>query len=506
MQGDPDVAGHPQPVALHGPAADQRADLLDAQLEGTALDRRQHPEVGVQPAVRREVAGGTAAGLHGATAHQAGGVQAQAHVPQALLPLTALAQLRRVDGHFPAGPVVVVALLAGVGGRLGPLHVPGGQHHAPAGLVLAQLQDLDGRALRGQVDLVDPGVPGQHQFALGPADVLQRGAHAQVRVDAQGLARDVQLGVGQGREGGVLADQTADLDGLLAPLRGQQGDQLVELVLADQQPLHPQVRRQGHDDLGVDVVQEAVGRAQELVAVLLVAVGHHVEEQPEVVREHAGVVLLLEAREGLAALPAQEVADLQDRGDAVAHRARVGAALRDGGGGLALAQPPVVAGLGDHVDGVGEVVRPHGDGDVLVQAGLGEGEAVLLPERPAEHLVAGYSVRDELAVLGDVGALACLAREHPHQRDLPGLLAPEVEHVAGGEGGTGLVEAAHHQTVGVRRDEVVAVDERQELRLGGHVGDTGVAGGPQSSVLLAYQPEPRVTLRVGRGYRRRVVG
>ncbi|CAM5725714.1 hypothetical protein SVIOM342S_03128 [Streptomyces violaceorubidus] len=295
----------------------------------------------------------------------------------------------------------------------------------------------------------------------------------------------------EGKEA-YLRDQAADLGGLPAALAGQQGDQLLHLVLAHQQPLHAQLGREVHDDLGVDAVEEAVRRAQELGPVLRVAVRHHVEEEPQVVAEDTGVVLALEAGVGLAGLLGEEGADLHHGGDPVAHARRVGAPLRDRRGGLALAQPPVVAGLRDDVDALGQVVGPHGDRGVLVQPALGEGEAVLLPEGAAEDLVAGDAVGDELGVAGYVSAQPGLAGQHPHQRHLPGLLALEVVDVPGGEVRAALVEAADHEAVGVRRDQVVAVDEGQELGLGREVGHARVAGGAETAVLLAYELEARV--------------
>lgn len=165
-------------------------------------------------------------------------------------------------------------------------------------------------------------------------------------------------------------------------------------------------------------------------------------------------------------------------------------------GGLALAQPPVVDGFADDVDGLGPVVGGQDDGDVLVQHALREGEAASVPEGAAEDLVAGDPVGDEARVVGDVHPAAEVTGQHPEERHLPGLLPAQMMHVPGGEVRARLVQAPDHRPVRVGRYDVVAVDEGDVLARRGDIRETGVTGRPQPRVLLAHQPEPPVARRV----------
>lgn len=138
-------------------------------------------------------------------------------------------------------------------------------------------------------------------------------------------------------------------------------------------------------------------------------------------------------------------------------------------------------------------MRGKHDRDVLVQRADGEGELVLVPEGAAEDLVAGDPVAGEFPVAGDVGAQPCGRHRHPeHGRLLEPAVGPQPQHVAGREIRARLLQGADQQFVRPRRDDVVAVDEREVAALRVAVADAGVAGVPQPAVLLADQPEAAV--------------
>lgn len=223
---------------------------------------------------------------------------------------------------------------------------------------------------------------------------------------------------------------------------------------------------------------------------LRVAAPERLDEQPQVAGEGVGVV----AAPGLGQVGpvGEEAADGGDGGDPVADAPGHGPP----GGDRAVAVAPVVYGFLDDVDGAGQEVGGQDDGDVLVQHPGGEGEGVLVPEGAAEHLVARDAVAEQDPVPGDVGGLPGLLHRLAEHRGLFELPArPQPEHVAGGEVGPGAVEFGQHPGVRAGRHDVVAVDERQELRAGVGLADPGVAGRAESGVLLPDQPEARVAVR-----------
>ncbi len=121
---------------------------------------------------------------------------------------------------------------------------------------------------------------------------------------------------------------------------------------------------------------------------------------------------------------------------------------------------------------------------------------MLVPEGAAEHLVAGDTVAEQDPVPGDMGGRAGLLHrfaEHPGLFEIP--VGTQPQDVPRGEVGAGTVEFGEHPGVRAGRDDVVAVDERQELRTGVGLTDPGVAGRAEPGVLLPDQPEARVAFR-----------
>ncbi|ESU47740.1 hypothetical protein P376_4281 [Streptomyces sp. HCCB10043] len=166
----------------------------------------------------------------------------------------------------------------------------------------------------------------------------------------------------------------------------------------------------------------------------------------------------------------------------------------------------MVDGLLDDVDRAGQEVGGEDDGDVLVQHARREGEGVLVPEGAAEDLVAGDAVAEQDPVPGDMGARAGLLHRFAEHRGLFEIpVGPQPQDVAGGEVGPGAVEFGQHPGVRAGRDDVVAVDERQELRTGVGLADPGVAGRAEPGVLLPDQPEAGVAFRELLGQSRAVV-
>ncbi len=480
-------------IPVHGTViGDQGAYPLDTQLQGTRGGVGEQPEVLVQPLVGRVVGRTRSARVHGTLADQSGGGDAQADVPGALHPLAALAELRGVEQQLPARPVVVVLLTGGQRGALRAVDVVQGQHRTPSRSVLLERQHFDGAVLRRLVDPVDPGVAGQTQLAVLPASRLERGTRREVGVDPSrsfGYQAGTVVQCGEAR---VLPEPSLDLDRVAAPLGVDQLDQFGHGVLAHQQPFDPLGGGQFHDHLRIHLVEELVDDAQELGAELLVPVGKHVEEDPQIALEDGAVVLALQRRGLLAGLTAEEAAHRLHRGRSVAYGLRLGPALGDGRGALALAQPPVVRGRADDVDGLGQELGGHDDRHVLVEHPFGEGQPVLLPERAPEDLVAGDLVVEQLPVHGHMGPLDGAAGEDAVHRGLPHLGPVDVQHVARDEVRAALVQARQHEAVGVRRNHVVAVDEREELALGCEQPEPRVPCGTEAGVLLGDQPEPRV--------------
>ena len=233
----------------------------------------------------------------------------------------------------------------------------------------------------------------------------------------------------------------------------------------------------------------AVTRVDEQRAVLLVGLVEQVEMQAQVVGDDARVVPAAElARRVLG----QVRADRLDRGEPVAQHPQLEPPLRDRERTV-LAQTPLIHGRRDHVDGGGQVVRRERDRDVLVDDALREAEAVRVPEGAPVELVPRGPVGEQRAAAAHVG-LQARARERARQElRLRRALAREALHVAGGEVRAGRVERAEQPLVGVGRQHVIGVDERQELA-GGRV-QAGVAGASQAAVGLGEEPEPAVLER-----------
>ncbi len=314
---------------------------------------------------------------------------------------------------------------------------------------------------------------------------------------------------GQGRHDarvrGPRPQPPPDVEGVaVRGLVGQEREQLRRPAFPDQLPLDPQVQGQSVEDLGADRVGEGVGVGEEGLVEVLVALGERLHEQPEVSRERVLVVAPL--RLGHVAV-GEETAHRGDRRDPVAdapgHRAP--------GGDRAVAVPPVVDRLLHDVDAPRQEMGRQDHRDVLVQDTRREGEGVLVPEGPAEHLVARDAVAEQDPVPGDVGGPAGpLHRPAEHRGLFEQPVRPEPEDVARREVRSGGVEFAEHPGEGARRHDVVAVHERQEPGVRVRLPGPRVACRPESPVLLPDQPEARVTpgelqCHVGTSVRRAVV-
>ncbi len=229
--------------------------------------------------------------------------------------------------------------------------------------------------------------------------------------------------------------------------------------------------------------------------------------QHQVGLEAGEVVLALALLVEPGAPLGQEPADRLDGGDPVAEVGQLGVALGDRGGGAALAAAPVVDDVGEDVDLRGPEVGEHVHPGVLVEDAFGERDEVVVPEGAPEQLVPDRAVVDERVEAGDVGAAPVLLHRGLVQRGLPLLGGVHHLHVARDEVRAGLLQGAHEQFVGVLRDDVVAVDERDELPARMHGPQAGVPGVARAVRLLADQPEARVgRAELGDDLRRAVGG
>ena len=169
----------------------------------------------------------------------------------------------------------------------------------------------------------------------------------------------------------------------------------------------------------------------------------------------------------------------------------------------AVALAPEVDRLLEHVDRPRRGVRRHADGVVLVEH-VGEGQPVLVPERPPVDLVPDHPVQRQLGELPHRGAQPGLLERQPVGVGRPHPQRVEAAGVAGDHVGAGRVERGHHVRERAARHQVVAVDEGQELRPGcARCRCCAPVRGPTAPAPpRGSGRRPRRTPRRGRGCRR----
>ena len=389
------------------------------------------------------------------------------------------------SGGLEAGPVAVAA--AGVraqahGARAHPQAAPA------AGRQRAELDLLAVVGRRAEAGDARPAA--QPQPVAVALDTLERRGHGQLRVAAaEPERRPRQAAVAAQRI--VAVPAAADAHGarrrLVLRLEAQHREHVVEPALADELPLQPVDRERQPAQVGTGRLEEGGGALHEQRAVRVAGAVEDVEMELEVVGDDARLV------------PAQRLArpvlgdvraHLVDRGEPVEQDLRLAPPLGDRER-AALADAPQVDGGGDDVDPARLEVGGQRDRDVLVHDALREPQRVLVPERAPPELVPGGAVGQQRALAGDVRRLARLGERALQEERL--LLHPggQPVHVAAGEVRAAAVERAEQQLVGVRRQHVVAVEEREELAAGR--AGAGVAGAPEAAVRLPDQPEAAVT-------------
>ena len=153
--------------------------------------------------------------------------------------------------------------------------------------------------------------------------------------------------------------------------------------------------------------------------------------------------------------------------------------------------PPAVDDLVEHVEAALEE-GPRGGRLVLVAHALGPLQARRVPPGPAEHLVPGEDVPEDLGSLLDPRATQGTV-EAPHPRRLDEVVALPAHDRAGGEVGAGLRERA--QQVGVRRgrQHVVGVEEGEVVAA--HLQGAEVAGRAEPAVDRVHDADPVVAAR-----------
>ncbi len=483
-----------QLVADDAVRGDPAAHDLDPELQFALEEEREDAGVLVDVAVRGVGRGPGPAAVDAPVPEQPAAEDAGGHVPGPLDPLPLALETGRVDPGLEAGPVVAVTILVGVFGGLGRVGGLGrGDHHA-ALLLVPQGDRLHRHVPLVHVDEAHVRGPRQgQQVAVGaPAGAAERAVQGEFLVEPERLLVEPDAAVAEVGVLQVAVEPALHGHRAAAALELDDLQELGQPPLAHQEPLDPGVGGQFVDDGEVGLVEELVGPLHERLAVLVVRVRQHLEVQHQVGLQAGRVVLAL----ALLVLPRapvrEEAADRLHRRDPVAQVGQFGVALGDGRRGPAFAPAPEVDDVGDHVDLGGPEVGVHVDPGVLVHDALGERDVVVVPEGPPEHLVPDRPVVDQRLEPGDVGAAPVLLHRALVQRRLPLLRGVHHLHVARHEVRVGPLQGAHQKAVGVLGDDVVAVHEGEELALGVHGPQPGVARVPGAVRLLADQAEPRV--------------
>ena len=245
-------------------------------------------------------------------------------------------------------------------------------------------------------------------------------------------------------------------------------------TLLDQPPGQPVHRRQAavHQrvlapqlpDAEAQQVPPVVGAAGDLGEVAVQVAGEHpVEEDP------AGALVVVRRDRGERHLLGdQPVAQVAHRRALLGDRRAVGS------------DPPVVDDVGDHVEAAGEVGL-GGRRLVLVAHPLRPGQPGLVPERPAEELVPGEHVAEDLGVLQGPCPGPRRRVQAPHPRRLVQPVGLPAHDAAGHEVRPGDAERGGHRRVGAGRHDVVGVAEGQQVA--GRVPRPFVAGRAEAVVL-----------------------
>ena len=343
------------------------------------------------------------------------------------------------------------------------------------------------------------------QPPVDAAQVVDAREHAEVVVELEDRAGDPQPRVVAKREVAVPVASYADWRGVgqVLLLEPQHLEQLGQQAAADEVPLQPLDRRDLLERARADAVQERVDALDEDLAVALVGDVEHVEVVAEVVGDDAGVIQPLAP---LLSTLGQEAADVLDGGEPVLEHLQLGAALGDRqvAVGVPAADPVVVDGLRDDVDRPRHELRGEYNRDVLVDDPLRETQLVALPERPPPQFVRHDPVGHQRPKALDVRLQPRALEGLGQKARLPRAQWGQPVHVSGGEVRARFLERADQELVGVARQCVVAVDERQELARGGR--GAVVAGVAEPAVGLGDQPEARVVGGEALRDRRAVVG
>ncbi len=491
-------------VPAHDPVAgDAAPDDLDAELERAVSEEGHDAGVLVDIAVRGVGGGSGPSPPDALVAEEPAAEDAGGDVPGALDPLPLLLEPSGVEAALEAGPVVAVAVLVGVLGRLRVVDGPGQIDDLAPGLLVPQRQRLGGHVLLVHVDEPDVRRAGQRQPLGVPVRPRERAGGGQFPVEAVVALVQARLAVLQVRVVQVPPEPPADGEGAALALELDDVEQFAQAPLVDQEPLHAGVGGQLLDEVLVGLPQELLGRVHEGVAVLVVRVGQHLEVEHEVGFQARQVVLALVLLVRARPVPAEEPADRLHGGDPVAEVVEFGVPLGDGRRSAPVAPAPEVDDVGDDVDLQRLEVREHVDPGILVEDALGKTNEVVVPERAAEYLVPHGAVIDQRVEPGDVGAATVLLHRPLVQGGLPLLGGIHHLDVARDEIRSGLRNRSYEQFVRVLGNDVVAVREDEELAVRVHGVQPRVPGVPGPLGVLTDQAEARIAgaelLRYGCG-------
>ena len=417
-------------------------------------------------------------------------------VPVTRAPAAAGPQPAGVDLAPEPGPVVGVSLLPGQRGRVGVLGGPRRHHdRQPSPAARHQHHDLGGIAAPGDAHRRHEREAGDDQPVPGPLDALDPDERAQLAPVR--LVQPVgHVLVGAERQVGpqppALADHRHGLDRLVGGPHDEL-QQLVQPVVQDQVVGQPVARRQPAEHPFVDLGQVGPGQPHELGVEPRAGPAQLAHVQPDVVVQRLALVLPDHA--GGLVRP-QERVDEQQHVDPVGVVADVGAGLGDRQRARAPF-PPEVDRVGDDVHRPGQHVGPGDQVQVLPDNALGKDQAVHIPERLAEQLVPHRDVIEQRGCLADMRAGFPGLDGLGVQRRLGDAERADSLHVAGDKVRARILQHVQQARVGMGRQGVVRVHERQVHSPGPL--DAAVARVARAAIRHLEQGKPRV----GRGLCRR---